>query len=298
MKTNKLFLTNILVLLISISFASAVIIDSVDIEKLYPGQSALLKVGVKNTLDDNIEDVSLVLNLEPQQTVNPLTSQTETVGGTPFTTIGSAEDSQDEINEGDKEIFDFTIKAPSNIKPGDYNIPYTIVYTDYNGSKITKKGSFGITVSAKTELNYGVEVKNNVVSEQGKVSVKIINSGLGDIRFVSVKIVSSNGLELLSAKEDYIGTISSDDFELSTFDVLFQKTTASVNVEIKYKDFDNREQTQTITLPVDVYTRERALELGLIQKSKTWIYGVGAGIVILFLIYKGIRKRKNSKREV
>ncbi len=290
----KLFITIILTLLISLSFASAMIVDSVDIDKLYPGKSVSLEISVKNTLNEDVEDVSLVLNLEPEESKNVLTGQTENIGGTPFTTVGSSEDSEDSINEGDSEKFNYQIKAPFDIKPGDYNIPYTLKYTDSNNDKTTKTGSFGITVSAKTELSYDIEAKENVVGQQGKVSVKIVNSGLGDIRFVSVKITSSNNLEILSSTEEYIGTVGSDDFELATFDVIYKKTGASLTAQIKYKDFDNNEQTDTITLPVNVYSKEKALELGLIKKPNYILYGSIIIIIIAWIVYRKIKKRKKK----
>ncbi len=267
-------------LIINLSPASALIIDSVSMDKLYPGQSTSLSVEIKNTLNEDVSDVSLALNLEE----------------TKFTTIGSSEDSEDTIDEDDKETFSFTIKAASDIKPGDYNIPYTLTYTDLNDEKKTRMGSIGITVSAKTEINYAIETKNNVVGEQGKVSIKIINSGLGEIRFVNVEITSADGFEILSSNEDYIGNVNSDDFELATFDVFYKKTGASITALVKYKDFDNKEQKETLTLPVNVYSKEKALELGLIKKSNYITYIVIAVIIIGWIIYRRIKKRGKNKQ--
>ncbi len=277
---TKLLTLSIFTILFSLSFASAVIIDSVSIGKLYPSQSTSLSVSIKNTLNDDVEDVSLVLNLD----------------GTKFTTIGGSEDSEDEIREGRSETFNFVIKTSSDITPGDYNIPYTITYTDINDEEKTKKGSLGVTVSAKTEINYGVEVKDNIVEGNGKISLKIINSGLGEIKFVSVKIISSDGFEILSNNEDYIGTINSDDFELATFDVFYKKTGASITALVKYKDFDNKDQSETITLPVQVYSREKALEIGLIKRNKTWIYVVIITLIIIWFVYRKIKKRRKNKQ--
>ena len=64
---------------------------------------------------------------------------------------------------------------------------------------------------------------------------------LGDIGFVNVKLVSSNGLEILSNKEEYLGEVQSDDFELANFDVLFKSTVSSITAEVSYKDFDNKD---------------------------------------------------------
>ncbi len=263
-----------------ISLASAIVLDSVNQESLYPGQTANIQIDIKNNLNDDIEDVSVSLDLS------------ETL----FTTSGSSEDSQDDIAEDDKETFSFDIKAPSNIKPGDYNIPYNVEYTISNGSTEEKSGSFGITVKAKTELSYGVETQNNIIGSKGKLSFKIINSGLGDISFVNVQIISTNGLEVLGSGEDYIGTVNSNDFETASFDVLYKSSGASIVAIVTYKDFENKQQQETVTLPVKVYTQEKALELELITKSKTTMYvGVVMVVLVIWFFYRKWKKAKKDK---
>ncbi len=276
---NKILLTVALAVLISLSFASAVVVNSVTQDDLYPGQSANLKVSIKNIFSYEVEQVSLILNLDK----------------TLFTSVGSSEDSQDSIRDDDSESFNYELKAPSSIKPGDYNIPYTINYLDDNEDKQIKSGSIGITVKAKTELGYGVELQNNIINTKGKLSFKIVNSGLGDIGFVKVKIVSNNGFEILGSSEDYIGTVSSDDFETASFDVLYKSTSASLTAIVNYKDFENVDQTQTVTLPVKVYTQEKALELGLISKSKTGLYVTV--ILVLLVVWFIYRKMKKSRKD-
>jgi len=276
----KLIVLSIFALLFSLSLVSALVIESVDINKVFPGQISPLTISVKNNLNDDVEDVSLVLKLDEIL----------------FTTSGSSEDSEDEIREGKKRNFNFALKISSNINPGDYNIPYELTYTDVEDERITKTGSFGVTVSAKTELSYGIELDNNIIDEKGKLSIKVINSGLGDIGFVYVKIISTNGFEVLSTNEEYIGAVGSDDFELATFDVLFKETGASLTAQITYKDFDNNQETKTILLPVNVYSREKALKLGLIKKDYRWVYGVIAGIILIWFIYRRIKKKNKLKR--
>jgi len=206
---------------------------------------------------------------------------------TGFTTIGSSEDSEEEIGNDDKESFNFKLKASADMIPGDYNIHYTLTYEN-----TTKTGSFGIYVGAKTELSYTAELKKNIVGEKGEVSFKIINLGLADINFVKLQIVSEEGFDLLSAREEYIGTVSSDDFENVNFDVLFKSAGANIIAQVTYKDLENQDQKQVVTLPLEVYSREKALELGLIKKSRTIWY-------LLVIVAIGIYwfwKRKNKKR--
>jgi len=275
-----LFIFGILASLNSISALSL----TVDQQKLYPGESATISVDIENTLNDDIEDVSLALDLS----------------NTLFTSIGGSEATQDNINSDDSETFDFDIKASQNIKPGDYNIPYTLTYTidDGNSTKKNEKGTFGLTVGAKTELTYTVETEKNVVGQKGKLSLKIVNKGLGDIRFVSVKIVPQ-GFDLLASDASYIGTVSSDDFETATYDVIFNSKNAKLVAEVTYRDFENKQISENINLPVKVYTKDEALKLGIISPNNSLYYVITVVVlVIVFFVYRNVRKRrKNNKRK-
>jgi len=263
-----------------IGIASALSIN-VDQGELYPGQSSDVDVNIKNILSDDITDVSF----------NLIFSNTR------FISVGGSEESIDEIKDGDTESVTFKLKASQDAKPGDYTIPYTLVYTidDGNDTIIKEQGTIGVTIGAKTELDYSVESNNPVVGNKGKITVKVINRGFGDIKFATIKI-APQGLEVLGNDRTYIGTISSDDFESTNFDVIFKDTNSNVMVTLYYKDFDNNEQTETVTLPVKVYSKEEALELGIIQKNNTALYvGIVVLVIVAWFVYRAIRKRKKKK---
>ena len=66
-----------------------------------------------------------------------------------------------------------------------------------------------------------------------------------------------------------------------------------------YKDFDNEVVSQTVNLPITLYTQEKAIELGLMQEDKTTKYIIGAIVVIiLWIIYHSIKKRRRLKRSM
>jgi hypothetical protein len=272
-----------LIFVFSLSLVSAVSVTDVRVSKVFPGESTGITIEVKNILSDDVEDVSIALNLD----------------NTRFTSVGSSEDSEEEIEEDDKENFGFTIKAANDITPGDYNIPYTLTYKILGEDEtIERKGSFGVTVGAKTELRYTVDVENPIVGEQGQVIFKVINSGLGDIRFVSIRLASS-GFTLLSDDEIYVGTVDSDDFETATFDVIFKSENPKVRAIIEYKDFNNEKIIEDVELPLRVYTQEEALELGIIQKNNTGLYvGVVVALIIIWFIYRAIKKRRRNKKKL
>jgi hypothetical protein len=268
-----------------IGFTSAIIINSVDLERLYPGQSANLKIEIKNTLNEDAEDVTLRLNLAE----------------TFFTTIGASEDNVDAIDKDDDEKFNFEIKAPSNLKPGDYNIPYTIRYIDENDDEQIKNGSFGITVGAKTEIDFAVETQGEnsevgIVGQKGKLTLEIINKGLGDLKSVSVEIFPQ-GYELLSKDKIFVGSIDAEDSDIVSFDIIFDTKNPILSAKISFKDFENNPQVETVNFPLEVYTIDEALAKGLIAKSNTMIYiGIATIVIILWIIYGQIKKRRRKNK--
>lgn len=281
MKTKQIIssLVIFIVFILALNLTSAVTVSNVEIQELFPGESVPVSLTLKNNLDDTIEEVSVSLVLDK----------------TSFITIGSSEDSIDEIKENKQANFEFEIKAPNDIKPGIYNIPYIITYK-FQDNPDQKQGNFGITVGAKTELSFASETENNIVGEKGKISLKIINNGLADLRFVSVKIVPV-GYTLLSTDEVYIGTVNSDDFETASFDVIYTDVNAKLSAIVNYRDFDNNVKTEVADLPINVYTREKALELGLIQQSYTFYYLIAViAIILIWFVYRRIRRRRRLNR--
>jgi hypothetical protein len=158
--------------------------------------------------------------------------------------------------------------------------------------------SFGIRVSAKTEIDFSVDLRDNaIVGREGRVSLEIINRGLGEIKSVSVLILP-NGFELLSKNKVFVGTVDADDTDLATFDVIYKTANPMFSATVEYKDFDNNEHIETINIPFKVYTEKKALELGIIKKSNRLTYVLSAGVVVLaWLVWRRIKKRRKNKNK-
>ncbi len=266
----------ILTIFMMIGLASAVVIKNVDTETLIPGDSARIKIVVENILDDDIEDVSLSLDLT----------------GLPLSSIGSTEDIIPDIESDDEEDFGFIIRASNNAIPGDYNIPYTLTYKNLT---TPKTGTIGITISANADLTFSIDSENPVIGRQGKISLKIVNKGMADARFVSLRILPS-GYILLSRSDIYIGEINSDDFETENFDVVFNSANPLLTAIVEYTDFDNSVISKNVNIPVTVYSEEKAIELGIIKKSNAKLYlGIAVGIILIWIIWKRIAKRRKRK---
>ena len=247
-----------------------------------PGDQTNVQITLKNNLNDDVQDVSFNLVFT----------------GTQFISIGSSEGSTDEIRSDKSKTFFFNIKSAQDIKPGNYNIPYTIVYTDIDDKVIQRQGSIGIVVSGKTELDFSVETEKPVIGESGKLTLKIINSGFGDLKFVNVKL-QPQGFILLGSDSDYIGTINSDDFETATFDIVVKSQNPVVTAALEYENIDNKKFTQELEIPLKAYSVERAIELGIKQKNNAPVYiGIVIAIIIIFIIVRAIKKRIRKRKSM
>lgn len=276
----KRLVTLVLLFISLISITSAVALSEVRAPTLSPGESGRVTLQVENDFSYDVDDVTVRL----------------LISSSPFTTVGASEESEEEIREDDHESFSFEIKAPAGIEPGDYLIPYEIRYVDRDNEEIVREGSFGISVSAIKNLDYDVSTSQNIVGNDGEVTFQINNRGIGPIKFFTVTLLSAQGLEVFSPRQEYIGEIDSDDFETAIFDVRFLEENPQVIFFVEYTDFSNAPFEETLVFNLDVYTPERARELGLLPSgpSPTMI-----GLVVfvaLVLLWYVLRRRKRKKR--
>ncbi len=267
-----------LALLVASPLASAMVVQGVQAPALAPGKESSVIITIENTLDDTVEDVSFAFILT----------------GMPFIAVGGSADSTDELRDGRKKSFSFMLRPSYDVQPGDYSLPYEMSYM-LNNERFVQKGTIGIHVEGAPELRASVESKTPVVGGRDTLTVQIVNDGLADARFVSIS-VDTEGMNLLSDKEIYIGTVDSDDFETATFDVQYTRERATLVATIVYRDIDNQRQTIDVRLPVNVYSREEAIERGIITQSKIPYYvGFVVLIIVIWFIWRALRKRRKSR---
>ena len=277
----KTIISALLALIILANIASAITIRSITADTISPNKEGTISVEIKNNLNDTAEDISMVLDFT----------------NLPFIPIGSSEDSISELDEDDTDELIFAVKATNDITPGDYKMPFILSYI-INDAQKQSKGAIGLTVKANPELSFSLSSSNPVINQQGKLTLKIVNKGLADARFVSLKLIQNpSDYTLLSDSEVYIGKISSDDFETSAFDIVYKSQNPIFTAILEYSDFDNKKITQTINLPVTVYTPEKAIELGIISKNNTSLYiGIAVALIVIWFVYRVIRKRIRRAR--
>ena len=244
-------------------------------EKILPGNKVQLIITLENLGDKDIEDVLVKLDLS-QLPFAPLQSSTEKL--------------IDKIDEDDQVTIYFNLISLANAESQIYKIPIKISYDN-----ISKDSLISLEVSAQAKLDLILGDSEVVkVNDNGKVTLKFINNGLTQIRFLKVTLKESPAYEILSTNSLYIGEVDIDDFETEEFTIIPRIKNPQLTFELNYRDANNNEFTETKAVTLNVYTEEEAKQLGLVQSSFTglWlilIIVIGFGIII----YRKVKRKKH-----
>src|SRR3989344_5584112 len=139
----------VFILILFSSLISALSLEVIEYPTLIPGEEGKIKVELKNLFNDKAEEVSLNLDFK----------------NLPFIPLGSSEQSIDEIEDDDEEVFIFTIKASTEALPGDYEIPYKIDYKLNNDEK-SNQGTIGIKIVSQPDLSFSISAEKPIINSQ------------------------------------------------------------------------------------------------------------------------------------
>lgn len=268
-------------------------------EELKPGQKGKLELTMSNPGHNSIRDLSVQLVLasyNPTQGFNELaplaTIQSSSVRKTSF------------LAANDQVVLTYDIIANPNAQSDIYKVPVIFSYYDSNNEKIESQDIIGIMIGDKPELVTQIENSNVYTSGQkGKLTITIINKGITDAKFVNVKVEDSDDFEVLSTqKEFYVGGVDSDDYESFDIELFITPTTKEkivLPLYMKYKDPNNKEYQEQISLDLKLYTPEQAKEMGFIkEQNNSGLLIFGGIVVVLFILWKwnkGRKKKLNKK---
>lgn len=293
MKVNKLLILAAIMFVVQIYLASALTITSVSSSpnEVQPGGKVSLDLTIRNNLDQDTENVvvSLVLN-NPQ---NPL----------PFAPYQSSNEVRfSELNEDEDKDASFDLIVFSNAASGTYLIPVQIDYTlSDNGTKQQDTGLVSLIVNARPKIDASIESSALIKGETGKITIKVVNSGVGNAQFLSINLMSVAGIQLTSPSSVYIGNIDSNDFDSADFNVFTSQTAGSaisLPVQVTYTDSRNNQINENENLIINAYTAQEAQSLGL-KSNSSGIFTIIIFIVIaiiLYLVYRNIRKRLRNRK--
>lgn len=280
MKTVLKLITILALQILLLNAAHAVSINSVFVDSVSPGGEGVIRVNIENDGNNDLDVLSFSLNFQNTQIIP----------------LGSSEAFLNELRENDDETFAFRFKVANDLPAGTYSIPYTITYEE-NNERHNQSGIIGVIVSAEPDLQILIDSSSAVIGQPSELRLRIVNKGLADARFVSL-FIESEDLTFTSESSEYIGTIDSDDFETSSFDVIYNNKFPVINARLTYKDFNNVDQSITESISLRAYTRDEAIEKGILTRSNATIYvSIVAILIIIWILYRIIRKRRKKNKE-
>jgi len=286
MRKNAIItILGILLFVITINLISAVSITDVSSspEEVAPGEIVEVSIEIENVFDYDVENLNVKLELI-ESAFAPYQS--------------SSEKFVEELNDGHDETFKFKLITLPETPTGIYTIPVEINYEYEEGNSSEKDELISIIVNSPPELKISLEEPAFLIKGvENSFSIRIINSGLSDVKFVYLIVNNVNGIKFLSEKEQYIGDINSDDFDSVEYQAYVEgdaSGTLTLPVILRFKDATNKEFTETKTLILKTYSLKEAQDLGLVKKPNYTIYIV-IGVLVLGYIFYRIRKKKKLK---
>jgi|FLOH01.1.fsa_nt_gi hypothetical protein len=255
--------------------------------EIAPGETGTITIDLKNLADSHLSDVIVSLDLS-----------SETLPFAPFNS--ASEKSIYQINPDEIKEFAFDVIAYPNAVAGIYKIPLTITYSDNVGSDYTKTDVIGVLINDEPDIQV-VTDSTNLLSEKrtGSIILKIINKGLTDVKFMSLKIGETDEFEILStSKTEYIGNLDSDDFETVEFNILVKSTEDIIEIplELEYRNNNNKLYTQDLSLNLKIHS---ASALGISNSGSGWTIIIIIILIIAgIIVYRKVRKiRKKNKQK-
>ncbi len=288
---NLLLIANISALYVEedskISFGHALRVKNISVDDLSPGEQGFIKINLKNNADYTITDVRARLTLPTQvQLLNDVNE------------IRIAE-----IKSMDIKEIEYKIISLPTASEGIYGASILVNYVSHYGVNAVNFGdenqdnySFGIMIKSDPSIFMQLEsseiYRGNII---GDISLKFVNNGTSDIKFLTVTLAESPDYEIISDNKNYIGDLDSDDFQSAKFNIKLNTKKSSIDlpVTISFRDSMNNPYTKQMHALLRIRT---ASELGKSNGNYAWL------ILILIIIsaaagyylYKRGKRKKNK----
>lgn len=222
---------------------AALVVDdySVKPETVVPGQTATIELKLKNEGKIAVKNVDVGIDL----------------GDGKFSTIGSgAKKRINYVGPEETQTATFQLASDTSTQVKVYSLPVTLSYQDERNKKYSDTAKISLVVNAQPELSLTVDsTKFDSKKTPGTVMLKIVNKGIVNLKYVTVKIGESKDYELLSStNETYVGNLDSDDFETINFLIKPLVESPKLNVEVDFKDPYNVDFKQKQTVQVKIIT--------------------------------------------
>lgn len=251
-------------------------------ERLVPGKEGSLNIQVKNFNTLLVKDVKLKLDFTSELL--------------PIAPIGSGSEQRVSVlKAGDFATFSYKVIPYANADSKIYKIPAKISFSDDSGKKFNKTEIIAVVVGSEPELQITLD-KTDILSsgKSGDITVRLSNSGVSDVKFLTVSLKDADSVKVIGANSKYVGGVDSDDFELVTFKIFINPDSKDVvlPLDLQYSDENNQNYKRTINLNLPVYSSKELSQYGLVKSNSwLWIFAVFAiiGLIYFFMV-------RNKKR--
>ena len=261
-------------------------IDSVafDPAEVRPGSEAKITVVVKNYAPNTLKDILVKM---------------DTSAATPLAPVGgSSEKRVASLAPGASAQIVFDAIVLPDAAPRVYKVPLTLQYGDELGKTYSKDDVLTVVVSDSPRIAVALDSTTIIrAGTQGKVSIKIVNQGLSEAKFMRVTVQTGSGFELISPAEIYIGTLNSDDYDTAEATLFVKPGIKSLEVPLKieFTDALNKDRVQSVSVPIRLYSEDEISSIGLEQKAGMNIVIVLVAIVVVgYLAYQGYKRFKKK----
>jgi len=252
-----------------------------------PGSKTKLTLMLRNYATSLLKDIKISLDLGK--------SGDEV---TPFSPLGSTNEKVISVIEPQSSIpLEFDLLVDPDAVSKSYKIPFNIRYSDVVNKNYSKTNIVTVIVGGQPDISVGIDSTTIYSSDSiGEVTIKIVNKGLPDMKFVNVHLDKRDNYKIVSPTEVYLGNIDSDDYETADFNIFVKKTSEKkviLPLTIEYKDANNKDYKNTINLELPLYSSSEAKKLGLIKRNGKlkWIVMIVVIVALLFG-YRVWKKRK------
>jgi len=251
--------------------------------QLHQGSEAKLRVELVNLASAFFRNIRVVLNLD----------------GLPIATLrGTNEEVVSFLDAGERTTLEFTVVAEPDAASSLYKLPVELTYNDRLGTIYTRNDTVGIIIGGVPELLAYVDTSDVYGSSQtGEVTVRFVNHGVTDIKFLRASVLESDTYAVLSQPEVYVGNVDSDDYETASFDLALERVKGSqvgVPLLLEYRDANNNLFEEQVDVVLRLYSSSQAKKLGLKEGS-----GFGGFLIMLLIVGGGLygyRRWKKKKK--
>lgn len=256
-------------------------------ESVAPGSKTRLAVSLRNHANSLLKDIKVTLDLGKS-------SDEET----PFAPVGSTNEKVIPfIDAQATSALEFNLIADPDAKSKVYKVPLKLQYSDILNKNYSKTLTLALVVGVEPDISVYVDTTSvYTAGSTGDISVKIVNKGLSDLKFLNVKLDKSEKYKVLSPYEVYIGNIDSDDYETADFDIALQSYDKIVEFPIKltYRDVTNKEFSEEVVLKLK--TQSKGLILTIISGIFSVLVTATAAILAVLGAY-WLYSRRKKRRE-